>query len=132
MTRAHLLLASLFALCLGAAIGAFGGPALGADAQARPDIHAFVHQLSEGQRLMFFAQMQKETQGLSDDQRRAFRKQEREKLLAMSDSDRHHFAADLQAKWDALSPADQAKVRAKEAAVRAERRKQRQGADKSE
>lgn len=134
MTLARFIFAALVSLALGGAIASFGGPARGEDAQPQAEggMRGFMHQLSEGQRLMFFQEMQKETEGLSDDQRHAVRKQERDKLLAMSDSDRQHFAADLQAKWDALSPADQAEIRQKVAAFRAERVKQWQNPGKTE
>jgi hypothetical protein len=134
MAPSRFLVATLAVGLFAVADVACGSQALAevSQAQAKPDIREFMHQMSEGQRLMLFDQMQKETEGMSEDQSRAHRREQHQKLQAMSDSERQQFAAELQTKWDALSPADQDAIRQKAEAARAARRNERQSQGKPE
>jgi hypothetical protein len=66
--------------------------------------------LTEEQRAMHFAEVQKATDGMSFDQIRDFRLSMRSKVMAMTAAERRQYAADLSAKWNALSADEKLKV----------------------
>ncbi len=98
--------------------------AFAADAPPAPPPHGdhdggFMHSLTPDQRMMLFAERQKDTAGMTDDQRHAYREAQRTKFKAMSDADKQKFAAGLQARWNALSADQKAKIQQDREAFRA-------------
>ena len=72
------------------------------------------------ERMMWFTDGAKATAGMTDDQKHAYRQQRREQFMAMSEADRAKFKADLDKRWAALTPQQQADIKAKADAFRAE------------
>ncbi len=72
------------------------------------------------ERMMMFADGVRATAGMTDDQKHAYRQQRREQFMAMSEADRAKFKADLDKRWAALTPQQQADIKAKADAFRAE------------
>jgi hypothetical protein len=72
------------------------------------------------ERMMWFADSMKATAGMSDDQRHAYRQQQRDRMMGMSDADRDKLKADLDRRWAALTPQQQADIKAKVDAFRAQ------------
>src|SRR5579871_5560613 len=72
------------------------------------------------ERMMLFADMFKATAGMTDDQKHAYRHEQRDRIMAMSDADRAKFKADLDSRWNSLTADQQADLKAKMQALRAE------------
>jgi Spy/CpxP family protein refolding chaperone len=66
--------------------------------------------LTQEQRLMHFADMQKATAPMSFNQARDYRRSERNKVMDMPADQRNRYAADLKARWEALPAAKKAEI----------------------
>jgi hypothetical protein len=66
--------------------------------------------LSQEQRVMHFADVQKATSGMNAEQARSYRMTERDKVTAMTADQRAKYAADLKSRWDALPAAQKTEL----------------------